>query len=62
MIVPNKTLKNLINRLEKNRSINGISPKIMFVKKPNFIWWRGSEVGNNLKFQKIVLLIVLLAI
>ena len=24
----------------------------MFVKKPNFIWWRGSEVGNNLKFQK----------
>ncbi len=52
MIVPNKTLKNLINRLEKNKLINGISPKIMFVKKPNFIWWRGSEVGNNLKFQK----------
>ena len=52
MIVPNKTLKNLVNRLERNSLINGISPKIMFLKKPNFIWWRGSEIGNNLKFQK----------
>ena len=53
MVVPEKTLKNLITRLERNNLINGISPKIMFLKKPNFIWWRGSEIGNNLKFQKI---------
>ncbi len=52
MIVPNNTIKNLINRFEKNSSINAISPKIMFVKNPTLIWWRGSEIGNNLKFQK----------
>ena len=52
MIVPENTIKNLVNRLENNNSIDGISPKIMFVKKPNFIWWRGSKIGNNLKFQK----------
>ncbi len=52
MVVPPNTIKNLVNRLERNKSINGISPKIMFVKKPTFIWWRGSEVGNNLKFQR----------
>lgn len=52
MIVPSTTIKRLINRLEENKSINAISPKIMFVKKPNLIWWRGSEIGNNLKFQK----------
>tara|TARA_B100001057_G_scaffold10449_1_gene9919 strand:+ start:10420 stop:11496 length:1077 start_codon:yes stop_codon:yes gene_type:complete len=52
MIVPQNTIKNLVNRLENNNFINGISPKIMFVKRPNFIWWRGSTVGNNLKFQK----------
>ena len=27
----------------------------MFKNKPNFIWWRGAEIGNNLKFQKIAL-------
>lgn len=52
MIVPNHTIKNLVDRFEVNKLINGISPKIMFVKKPNFIWWRGSEIGNNLKFQR----------
>ena len=52
MIVPINTIKNLIQRLEKNNLIHGISPKIMFAQKPNLIWWRGSKIGNNLKFQK----------
>lgn len=52
MIVPQKTICNLIKRFEKNRLIQGISPKIMFAQKPKLVWWRGSEVGNNLKFQK----------
>lgn len=52
MIVPSNTIKNLIKRFEKNNLINGISPKIMFAQKPDLIWWRGSKIGNNLKFQK----------
>ena len=51
MIVPSNTIKNLIIRFEKNNLINGISPKIMFAQRPNLIWWRGSKIGNNLKFQ-----------
>ena len=24
----------------------------MLKNKPNFIWWRGAEIGNKPKFQK----------
>ena len=51
MVVPEKTLKNLITRLERNNLINGISPKIMFLKNL-ILYGGGSEIGNNLKFQK----------
>ena len=52
MIVPNLTIFNLINRMKKNQFINALSPKIMFVNKPNMIWYSGTKIGNNLKMQK----------
>ena len=52
MILPNNLLYNLTNRIESNRKILALSPKVMFVKNPNLIWFRGAKIGNNLKFQK----------
>jgi len=52
MIVPDLTIFNLINRMKKNQFINALSPKIMFVNKPNMIWYSGTKIGNNLKMQK----------
>ncbi len=52
MMVPKQVMFNLVNRLKKNKSINALSPKIMFFKKPNMVWFRGAEIGNNLKFQR----------
>jgi len=52
MIVPSLTIFNLINRMKKNQFINALSPKIMFVNKPNMIWYSGTKIGNNLKMQK----------
>ena len=52
MILPNDLLYKLTSRLEKNKKIIGLSPKVMFMKKPNLIWFRGAKVGNNLKLQK----------
>lgn len=52
MMVPKQVMFNLVNRLKKNKSINALSPKIMFFNKPNMVWFRGAEIGNNLKFQR----------
>ncbi len=52
MILPEQTIANLMKRMRNNKKILSISPKIMFYKKPNYIWWRGIEIGNNLKLQK----------
>ena len=52
MIVPKFTIYNLIQRMKKNSQIIAISPKVMFAQKPNFVWWRGSEIGHNLKLQR----------
>ena len=52
MIVPKNTIFNLVKRLESNKKIIAVSPKVMFAQKPKLVWWRGSEIGNNLKFQR----------
>ena len=52
MFLPPNLLSRLMRRIETNKNITAISPKIMFDKKPNLIWFRGTYIGNNLKFQK----------
>ncbi len=52
MFLPNDLLNKLTNRLEKNKNIIGLSPKVMFMKNPNLIWFRGATIGNNLKLQR----------
>ena len=52
MVVPKFVMYNLVNRMKKNSYINALSPKIMFFHKPKMIWFRGAEIGNNLKFQR----------
>ena len=51
MILPKLTIANLMKRMRRNKNILSISPKIMFYKKPKYIWWRGIEIGNKLKLQ-----------
>ena len=52
MVAPNNLMLKLVQRLEKNKQIIALSPKIMYADKPDKIWFRGSKIGNNLKFQK----------
>ena len=52
MIIPKFTLFKLISKMKKYENINALSPKIMFVNKPNMIWYSGTKISNNLKFQK----------
>lgn len=52
MIVPKNVILNLVQRLENNKIIGAISPKVMFQNNPKIIWFGGTEIGNNLKFQK----------
>ena len=35
----------------KNKKVEGISPKIMYTKRPKFIWWMGTKIGNSLKYD-----------
>lgn len=51
MIVTNDFFKKLLKNF-KNKNVNGVSPKIMYTKKPKNIWWMGTTIGNSLKFQK----------
>ena len=52
MILPNNLMANLCRRLDKNKDVIALSPKIMFADKPSLIWFRGAKIGNNLKLQK----------
>ena len=52
IVVPKPTLYNLIKRLENNKKIVGISPKVLHGFKKNYVWYRGTTIGYNLKFQK----------
>ena len=52
IVLPRPTLHNLIQRLESNKKIVGISPKILLGYKKNYVWYRGTKIGYNLKFQK----------
>ncbi len=52
MVAPDKLMLNLIQRLEKNKYIAAISPKVMFANNPKTIWFGGTKIGNNLKLQR----------
>ncbi len=52
MFLPNNLIFKLSNRLERNKKIIALSPKVMFTQKPNLIWFRGTTIGSNLKLQK----------
>ena len=52
MVVPNKLMFSLIQRLKKNKHIAAISPKVMFANNPKTIWFGGTKIGNNLKLQR----------
>lgn len=52
MIAPQFLIKNLLDRMSNNLQIGGVSPKVMFEDNPKQIWFGGTKVGNNLKFQK----------
>tara|TARA_Y100000816_G_C26076878_1_gene566980 strand:- start:370 stop:1455 length:1086 start_codon:yes stop_codon:yes gene_type:complete len=52
MVVPDMVMYNLVKRMKENNNINAMSPKIMFFHKPKMIWFRGAEIGNNLKLQR----------
>lgn len=52
MILPNDLLFKLSERLDKQKEIIALSPKVMYLDKPKLIWFRGAKIGNNLKLQK----------
>ena len=52
MFVPKHLIYELVKRLENNKKIAGLSPKVMFADNPNIIWFGGTKIGNNLKLQK----------
>ena len=52
MVVPNDLMFKLVQRLEKNKFISAISPKVMFANNPKIIWFGGTKIGNNLKLQR----------
>jgi GT2 family glycosyltransferase len=51
MLFRNKFFNENIELLDKNRNINAISPKILYQNKKKIIWWKGTKIGKNLKFQ-----------
>ena len=52
MFVPKDLMYQLVKRLENNKFISAISPKVMFANNPNIIWFGGTKIGNNLKLQR----------
>ena len=50
MVAPNNLIFQLVQRLEKNKFIAAISPKVMFANYPKIIWFGGTKIGNNLPF------------
>jgi GT2 family glycosyltransferase len=51
MIVPKDFFKKIIKNF-KNPLIQAVSPKILYSKNKDLIWWKGTKIGNSLKFQK----------
>jgi hypothetical protein len=51
MIVPKKFFSK-ITKLFENKNLIGVSPKILYNHNRKLIWWMGTEIGNNLKWQK----------
>jgi GT2 family glycosyltransferase len=52
MIAPKYLMFNLVKRLESNKDIIALSPKVMYQDNPNRIWFGGAKIGINLKLQK----------
>lgn len=52
MVLPPYLMFNLVKRLEKNKNLIALSPKVMFENDPKRIWFGGAKIGKNLKFQK----------
>lgn len=50
MILPQNFFVKIMKNF-KNKKIESISPKIMYTKRPEFIWWMGAKIGNSLKFD-----------
>ena len=51
MIMP----KNFFSKIIKNfydNNVQAVSPKILYKEFKNRIWWMGTTIGNNLKFQR----------
>lgn len=51
MIVPKKFFERILENFS-NKTIQAISPKILYTKFPNMIWWMGTNINHNLKFDK----------
>ena len=43
MILPTNLMSKLCRRLDNNKDIIAMSPKVMFLDKPNLIWFRGAK-------------------
>lgn len=52
MILSKDLLFNLSERLNNEKEIIALSPKVMYLDKPKLIWFRGAKIGSNLKLQK----------
>ena len=51
MIVKDRFFIKLLKNFD-NQNILALSPKIMYKYSPKKIWWMGTKIGHNLKFQK----------
>lgn len=51
MIVPRKFFNKILRNFSVKK-IQAISPKILYTKFPNMIWWMGTNIGHNLKFDR----------
>ena len=51
MVIKDKFFFKKILKNFNNPRVQCVSPKIMYFNQPNNIWWRGTYIGNSLKFQ-----------
>ncbi len=51
MLVPNKFFKKILKNFN-NKKVMAVSPKVMYAKEKNQIWWMGTSISNNLKIQR----------
>ena len=50
MLVPKKFFLKIIKNFD-NKTVQGVSPKILYKSNRKLIWWMGTKIGNSLKFQ-----------